>query len=213
MLLDDGSLTGQLRMLGDLPPLTNGLHEPEPAATSEERTAVGETNATLPPVTRVLPPLRGAPRIASSLSQPEGDPTETTEGGLRRPPEAGELQSVNSAADLRNQADAGQKSAEDNVVASEDGGVCSPLTRLLSRFRKDKSVSHEPVTPEPTVEPKEEPDDESRPEGEALRAGLPAEDDPPAARVDTPAVTAETADIEPDPQETDTPQSKTCSIL
>ncbi|KAF0299956.1 hypothetical protein FJT64_027434 [Amphibalanus amphitrite] len=98
-------------------------------------------------------------------------------------------------------------------VICDPSPVCSPLTRLLSRFRKDKSVSHEPVTPEPTVEPKEEPDDESRPEGEALRAGLPAEDDPPAARVDTPAVTAETADIETDPQETDTPQPMHRALL
>ena len=47
--------------------------------------------------------------------------------------------------------------------------VCSPLSRLLSRFRKDKPVTHEAVTPEALEEPKEEPDDESRPEGQALR--------------------------------------------
>ena len=45
MLLADRQVLGRPSMLGDLPPLTNGLHEPEePAVTRSERTQLGDAN-------------------------------------------------------------------------------------------------------------------------------------------------------------------------
>ncbi|XP_037080588.1 uncharacterized protein LOC119101363 isoform X2 [Pollicipes pollicipes] len=200
------------RMLGDLPPLTNGLHVHEEIVVSTDRSKLGEANSTLP-VGRVLPPLRGAPRISPSLSQEEGEPR--LHSGLLQLRDAADLQSVNSSSDLRPQT--GQRTNERpltgaGTTVTEDGKGCSPLSKLFSRFRKSQTpTAHEAVSLDSPKEPKEEPDDESRPEGATFR-GLPSGS--PERLVASPAPAEQgPRSLSPVPEPEPPQQSKTCIIL